>query len=126
MTDPALLVHHHRLGTLPSRDLKGYLQVPLPLHLFEQHSLFCEQAAPGPPHAQSGSLPELHTPGSQQPSANPHAGQTLSQPVPGSQLSVVHGSPSSQLMGSFTHPVAGTQLSVVQASLSSQLSGVPA
>jgi hypothetical protein len=42
------------------------------------------------------------------------------QPDAGSQLSSVHGFPSSQTMGSLMHPPSGSQLSAVQAFPSSQ------
>jgi hypothetical protein len=39
----------------------------------------------------------------------------LTQPMTGSQLSVVQALPSSQLTGSFTQPIAASHVSVVQA-----------
>ena len=44
----------------------------------------------------------------------------FTQPEVGSQLSSVHGFPSSQLMGSLMQPPSGLQLSLVQALPSSQ------
>lgn len=75
-----------------------------------------------PHEEQSSSLPELHPVG-QQPSPFWHGGSVFTQPEPGSQVSVVHASPSSQLIGSFEQ-TPPEQESVVQALPSSQSIGV--
>ncbi len=93
------------------------------MHLLEQQSAFVVQGDRLTPQ-QSSSLPGLQ-PAGQQPSPSSHAGPVLRQPVPGSQLSAVHGSPLSQLIGSFEQ-APSEQLSAVHTSPSSQLIGVPA
>ena len=76
-------------------DRTDYLHVfapRRPLQLLEQHWLLDVQDVPTA-RQQSRSLPEVHV-GPQQLSARPHAGQVNTQPVAGSQLSVVQVMPS--------------------------------
>ena len=93
----------------------------MPPHLPEQHSLWVVQRAPNGEHtlSQSGSLLASQS-AAQHPSAKPHAGKAFSH-TPPTHVSGVQGSPSSQLIGSLTQPLAGSQLSVVQGLSSLQL-----
>jgi hypothetical protein len=97
--------------------------LPLGRQLSEQQSSSTVQESfLAPQEGQSGSLPGLQA-GPQQPSDDEsQAGKVFTQPPPGSQLSVVHASPSSQSIGSLKHSPP-EQLSAVQALPSSQSMG---
>src|SRR3990172_699257 len=113
-----------KVSISPPRPPPGPLVMLMNLACWAPSSIVVPGGRPSMISWTSAGLTYPHTPGGSVAVPEPLSGTEQAAPPVGTQLSVVHGFPSSQLTGVYSHsPVTGLQRSSVQGFWSSQFTG---